>query len=688
MPITQEQLACAQQAQHNAAHDTSRVVRLVAGPGTGKSSTIEERICWLLATDVPPESIYVVSFTRASAQDLRQRIAKYCNENGQTNADQVSVSTLHSLCLRVLRAAGLLELYPVDPGVMDQWELDNIYDSEFSCHSGLTPSRCGEVRRQWEAFWSTGTWSPANYMPPDPEISDEERTAFGGFHSPRAQTYSCVLPGEIVRQCVECIEVGNVDPVGILHTQHLVVDEYQDLNTCDQTFVRYFIQQGVPTFIAGDDDQSIYSFRFASPSGLQDLPTNCTDLGDHSLSACFRCTPSVLESATSVIEAHPLPNRIPKTLESLHAEAVPPALGAIHRWQFPDGADEARAIAESCRDLVNAGVAPRDILVLISDRRALARGLATAFDTVGVDYEPPSPLGDKDSDERRMILSLLRIVCDEDGRDYVARRTVLGLLPGVGKMTCHRIANAIIANNLNYLEVMYRPLPGGVFGNREAKALNRARALFASVIGWTSSDVIADRQDEMASLLASELGDAAVQLWRTTIANLPEQATMQELRDYLWADTDREKADVLESAYRRLGLDIPEHGLLPPRVRMMTMHGAKGLSACVVFIPGMEEEVFPGPRRRLYPGLILEAARLLYVSISRARAACVVSYANRRFQNGSVQHHSPSRFTRCTGEAFSQRTRGLNAESIASIAECCSLMLPPRMTAGVPSDEM
>jgi superfamily I DNA/RNA helicase len=102
--------------------------------------------------------------------------------------------------------------------------------------------------------------------------------------------------------------------------------------------------------------------------------------------------------------------------------------------------------------------------------------------------------------------------------------------------------------------------------------------------------------------------------------------------------------------------------------------GGQGLSARVVFIPGLEEEVFPGPRRRPYPGLVEEAARLLYVSITRARAACIMSFARRRVVHGKLTQHAPSRFNRFTGGAFAQQTDGLTPSLAARIVANSALM--------------
>jgi superfamily I DNA/RNA helicase len=140
--------------------------------------------------------------------------------------------------------------------------------------------------------------------------------------------------------------------------------------------------------------------------------------------------------------------------------------------------------------------------------------------------------------------------------------------------------------------------------------------------------------------------------------------TLEELRDYLLADTGEQQAALLQVVLERLNLPLPAAGVLPPRVRVMTMHGAKGLSGKVVFIPGLEEEILPGPWRQPYPGLVLEAARLLYVSITRARAACIISYAQRRGQFG---RHTPSRFTVHLGGPFFARAGGLSSVEVQHI---------------------
>ena len=104
------------------------------------------------------------------------------------------------------------------------------------------------------------------------------------------------------------------------------------------------------------------------------------------------------------------------------------------------------------------------------------------------------------------------------------------------------------------------------------------------------------------------------------------------------------------------------------------MHGAKGLSARVVFIPGLEEEILPGPWRQRYPGLVLEAARLLYVSVTRARAACILSYGGTRIVNGRFTTHAPSRFCTQLGGGFAFRSAGLTRSEVLNVVQDCSAL--------------
>jgi len=670
MPVTARQLAQAQAAQQAAAHDRRGQVRLIAGPGAGKSFTIEERVSWLLRNGTNGQNIFAISFTNASAQDLKSRISQFCQRQGQ-DGSAVSVTTMHSLALRMLRIAGLLERFPVAPLVMDQWEVENIFEAEFRAAHAIGSVRCQQIRRDHEAFWSTGRFDPPNYIPPNPPISSAERASLTGFLNRFGQIYACILPGAIVRECVDQIRAGLVTPLDLVPVRQLIVDEYQDLNPMDLEFVGAMINGGATTFVAGDDDQSIYSFRFALPRGIQTFTETYPNCGDHSLRQCFRCASDILDAANSLIAAHPSANRIPKNVRSVYDGSEPPVGGTMLRWAFASGAEESRSIANSCRSLIGAGMLPADILVLVSDRNILESGITNALRTAGVPFESRADQDHLSTLDGRILYDLIRIVCNPD--DYVAHRSLLGLLPGVGIGTCLSIQEKVVGNNLNFRNLFYQPLPNGVFIARESRAIGRIFSVCGQIAGWSGDDALQDRGASLVQA-ASEFGQDVQTAIQNVFANLPGALTISEFRELFVTTSEETRAQLLTEAYQRMGMEAPAGEPPVSKVRIMTMHGAKGLSARAVFIPGLEEQVFPGPRRRPYPGLVEEAARLLYVSITRARAACVLSFARRRVVHGHLTQHAPSRFNASTGGAFVAQGGGLTAGLAARIVGDVALM--------------
>jgi DNA helicase-2/ATP-dependent DNA helicase PcrA len=337
----------------------------------------------------------------------------------------------------------------------------------------------------------------------------------------------------------------------------------------------------------------------------------------------------------------------------------------VHRWRFQSGGDEAREIAASCRRLIDSGLSPREILILLSNQRKLGPAIIKAMQEVDVECEHPREEGFIDSPCGRLVLAALRIVGDSE--DYVSHRALLGLRNGVGDGTCNKICEKVIENSLNFRSLFYDPLPDGVFNALCSKAIQETRTTCTTIAGWKNEDTLELRCAEIGQMVGGNCGAGAVGEWDAFQRGLPRAMDLQELRDFLWADTDDQRLAVFEGVMGRLGKPIPEGEAIRSRVRIMTMHGAKGLSGTVVFIPGLEEQIIPGPWKAPYPGLVLESARLLYVSITRARAACILSYARKRVVHGQFISHTHSRFAEHVGGPFDSRAAGLSEDELKQI---------------------
>jgi DNA helicase-2/ATP-dependent DNA helicase PcrA len=267
-------------------------------------------------------------------------------------------------------------------------------------------------------------------------------------------------------------------------------------------------------------------------------------------------------------------------------------------------------------------------------------------------------------------------VCSRDERgvpqDVVAHRVLLGLKTGVGVKTCNSIREAVLTTaNVSFRGLFYPPNPAIPLGSRQQKALEHAQTTCAEILEWSPGDTLEQRKEQIGEIAARTRDSAAKEAWLEFASALPGEMNIEELRDYLWADTDQQRASVMSTLRERLDLPAETDELFPPKIRVMTMHGAKGLSAEVVFIPALEHEILPNKYQSPFPSQVLEAARTLYVSITRARACCVLSYAKHRIVFGQSSQQTPSQFAAQTGGKFTWRQNGLTASESRAIR--CSI---------------
>ena len=609
-------------------------------------------------------TLYVISFTRATCAELESRIIDDCVGTPLAGASvRVRVSTMHSLALRILKRANLLRQYPSDPTLLDDWEESNIYDSELSYAASCTPTRAAEIRLAHDARWQTLNQA----MISQAQITVAEITAFNSFHASRTNLYSCVLPGEVVFKCVEAFTSGSVQLSQLPTIQHLIVDEFQDLNACDQEFVRILTSGGATLFVAGDDDQSIYSFRHADPSGIIQFQNRYPNATTHTLTDCFRCTPAILNPASALIGFNPF--RLNKNLDPLYLNAIPPVIGKLEVWSFQAAEDEARAIAKSCQELLAAGMDGHEdeIVILISNRRLQLDLISRELANLGLPFDPPSAETLIEDKIVRAVYSILRLCREHENQsqDYLAYRTILAMLSGIGIVTVKKIADDCIRNNQNFRRMFdLSPLPSWLSGRSES-AISKVADIANTARGWSLADTILSRSNEINTLLTthvvpSQQFQTAAALWIAISTQLPQQMNLEELIQFLEADNESDQQLIINKVNTRLGIANQTVGQPQKKIRILTMHGAKGLSGKVVFIPSCEQEVLPSARALQATGLVIEQRRLFYVSLTRAKAACFLSHAS--LHTGSqaflLQQRPQVRLT---------RSQFLNELSVASV---------------------
>lgn len=590
--------------QVDAARHVGSHARLLAGPGTGKTRTLTRRVLALILDyGVEPQRILALTFTRVAAFQLRQEIQQTLQPLG---IDTPRVSTLHSFALRqLLRNARRIETLPQPLRIADDWEERHVIQEDIK--QRLQRTRISEIQdlfKQLSADWETLRRDDPNWevLFPDPAFLGawrEHRTVFG-----------YTLRAELVYQLRRAL---NQYPDFDLEDdfQHVLVDEYQDLNACDLDVIRELARRRCEIYAAGDDDQSIYGFRYADPEGIRRFMENYHPSVNLSLEVCYRCDRSILRIAEFVADLDV--DRLRKNTRARETAAA----GEVHLLCFVDQYQEAREIARLCQHLVQTeNVKLDEILILLrGDRhRALSSVLRQALVQKNVtvaEYVESSPL---DINEGRLVLAILRLLVDAE--DNLAWRTVLQLRKGIGPSSLRAVQDWARNNSVRFTAALQaiKENPERVKG--VGKRIAQAVAEYETLL-------------ERLSQGAPPLDE---QIQRTARQAVDDEEQREKVVIFLSTIAEETAAGSLSDLVNALGasLDAAEQELVEGAVNILTMHKAKGLSADVIFIVGAEDEFIPGRNEGQREG---DERRLLFVSMTRARHLLYISYCQRRIRH-------------------------------------------------------
>lgn len=598
--------------------------RLLAGPGTGKTLTLSRHVaCLLCHQGVDSGLVLALTFTRVAANQLRQQVSKELQTQGKITPP---ISTLHSFALRqLLRNSNVIKVLPKPLRIADDWEERYIIQEDIKDMvklQNLKDARDGfaKLSADWETLASEDPKWESNY--PDP--------AFLGAWKEHRSIYGYTLRSELVYQLKRALEQ---EPGFKLEQdfKHVLVDEYQDLNKCDLAIIKNLTKRGAELFCAGDDDQSIYGFRYAYPEGIRQFDKDYSPSRLLGLSYCMRCDKKIIELGEFIAK---LDYKRPK---SKAVSAGPKALeGDVEILWFDNQVEESNGIAAICQYLISSkGVGPSSILILLrSDLNgAYSNPIRAALESKGIPVSTRSSKTPIDENDGRLLLALLRLSSNYE--DSLSWRTLLNIRSNkIGNKTVNTIYQLAGNKGIRFFDaIKLAPdsLPSmGKTLQEEVRQVSAIVELVKESLGSGKPliQVISDLADSM--IKASPNRDPVVEY----LAEIVKQSGAEKLEDFIIA---------LSSASETLEQEV-ESG----KVNVLTMHKAKGLSADVVFLAAAEDERIPGEN----PGDKLEdERRLLYVSLTRAKHSLFVTYCNRRTGQQSFQGGKKRTLTRFLRDA-------------------------------------
>ena len=616
--------------QRLAAAHVGTHARLLAGPGTGKTFTLAKRILFLVEDrKVDPHSVVALTFTRAAAYDLRRRIY---DELAGRFAERPTVATLHSYALRnLLHNAPRLEALPQPLRIADDWEERRIVVEDLKGLIGANADTVRDRLAELSADWDTlGIDGDAAQRKADPR--------FVGAWQEHRHIYGYTLRAELVYQLKHALE-QRVDIELVPPTQHLLVDEYQDLNACDLAVIYSIRARGAEVYGVGDDDQSIYGFRHALPAGIRGFLDRYRPAADLKLEICHRCDKAIINVAKFVAKLDP--HSVDKPLRPRAGAGD----GEVRLLRFNDQYEEANAVASLCRYLIDeSGHQPDDILILLrSDRygvfsKPLAEALKTAGVPVNLNLSADTPL---DTDEGRTVLAFLRLC--RHGQDSLAWRTLLEVR-----------ANRIGASAVSAVYEMART-EGITFGEVLSERNLVAIPKFGKKLQTERTAILRDLLATCPLLDTPTDGsqppplvERLTKVLDTVLPEGEQRASVAAYLNRIIVESDALTLPELLQAVSASGSET-EQAMVQGAVNVLTMHRAKGLSARTVIAMAAEDEYIPGKQAGTAED---DERRLLYVSLSRAKERLIITFAtNRKHQ----QRHTG----RTSGETVRNLTRYL-----------------------------
>jgi DNA helicase-2/ATP-dependent DNA helicase PcrA len=579
-----------------------RPLRVMAGPGTGKTFALKRLVARLLQDGAEPERILIVTFTRTAAADLKREVQTLDVEG----CGAVRAGTLHSYCFSLLNRNQVFEYLDrtarplvtfLTYGVARFEAEPLLYDLNNAEMFGGVRDRTKRIRA-FEAAWARLQSDDAGW--PHDHLDRQFQDALLAW----LRFHQSMLIGELVPETLRYLR-NNPACAELQAFDHVVVDEYQDLNRAEQVLIDHLARH-VNQTIVGDQDQSIYGFlRHAHSEGIGSFHETHVGTHDEALLECRRCPQRVVRIADYLIR-HNHPGKRNPILQAspLNSE------GEVRIVQWPTLEEEAVGLAHFIQHLIqDRGIPEREILVL-SPRRLIGYAIRDAVSELGIpvhSFYHEEALEDARAQVSFCLLTLL--VNSED-------RSALRFWLGVGSPSWRQGAYRRVRQHCENLGISPREalerLTAGTLNIPNMTALiQRFQALRAEL-------------ERLRPMATNELIDALFPNGEDGVKVLREAALLS-------AEAHPDVSQLLDSL-RDIATqpEMPESGEF---VRIMSLHKSKGLSATVVIVAGCVQGLIPAVDKELTPveatRLLLEQRRLFYVAVTRTREWLVLSAALR-----------------------------------------------------------
>ena len=627
--------------QREAVTCTEGASLIVAGAGSGKTRVLTYRIAYLLQQGVPASRIMALTFTNKAAREMKERIQRLVDAN---DARYLMMGTFHHVCTKLLRPNADKLGFTRDFTIYDTTDSKSVIKA-ICKERGLDEKiyKPGAVQARISMLKNNGV-SPAQYganqqlLREDREVRMYELATVYEQYQVRLRAANAMDFDDLLINTLVLMRTFSEVRTQIQEQfQYILVDEYQDTNYIQFLLVKTLAEPQNNICVVGDDAQSIYSFRGADIRNILNFRQKYPDAQLFKLERNYRSTQTIVNAANSLI--HKNIHQIEKTVYS-EKEAGQP----LHLQPYMDDRTEALGVATAIQKQKHKGY---DSFAVLYRTNAQSRVIENELRKLNIPYRIYGGTSFYQRKEIKDVLGYLRLAVNPRDNEALLR---IYAFPGrgIGETTMKKVSLNAIEHHQSYLDVMRRPEDTGLDVN--AGTIKKLRTFAQYIDGLSEQSETMDAYAFTEMVLRTSGVTTALALDRSQ-EGIDRAQNVQELLNAIREFVEQRANEGVDFTpitdfLSEVSLQTDQDENLTDtseRVTLMTVHAAKGLEFPVVFIVGLEENLFPS-QFAVKPSEVEEERRLLYVAITRAMEQCYLSFARQRFRNGTFNFASPSRF--------------------------------------------
>ena len=619
---------------------------VIAGAGSGKTRVLTYRIAHLIKQGIDPFSILALTFTNKAAKEMKNRIEGIVG----TEARSLWMGTFHSIFARILRTEGYKIGYPPNFVIYDTQDSKNLIKAIVK-EQNLDPKLYKEnfvFNRISNA--KNRLISPLEYKN-NPILQEEDSSSLRPMIGEIYKIYSERCFKSQAMDFDDLLFNTNTlfsEHIDILNKyqqlfQHVLIDEFQDTNYCQYLITKRLASVSRNIFVVGDDAQSIYAFRGAEIRNILKFEDDFDDLKTIKLEQNYRSTKTIVNAANSVIEKNK--SKISKEVWTDNEDGE---LISVKK-SFSDN-EEGKIVSNLIFEEKNRNQLTNSNFAVLYRTNSQSRSIEEALRRIGLKYKVFGGVSFYQRKEVKDLIAYLRFSINQNDEQSF-RRIINYPRRGIGQTSVDKIITISNKENITLWDVIQRS--SELLNSRINNLLTPFKDLIISFSNFSKNN----DAYTTASHIASNSG-LLKELWDDrSIEGISRYENVQELLNSIkeFIDNEDNKNKKLEDFLQEISLmtdQDKEDDSNEEYISLMTIHMAKGLEFSVVFIVGVEEDLFPSQMMISSREDLEEERRLFYVAITRAMKKLYLTYSSTRYRYGMLKDCEKSRFIKEISPAY------------------------------------